>query len=66
MPQLLRADVFREVSRGGRSLFCYVDSRNTHVFHDGADYYPVHRVGKKKAGRMLDGRTWDEMPVIGE
>ena len=24
------------------------------------------RVGKKKAGRVLDGRTWDEMPVIGE
>lgn len=23
------------------------------------------RVGKKKAGRKLDGRTWDEMPEIG-
>jgi len=23
------------------------------------------RVGKKKAGRILDGRTWDEMPDIG-
>lgn len=23
------------------------------------------RVGKKKAGRILDGRTWDEMPRIG-
>jgi protein gp37 len=22
------------------------------------------RVGKKKAGRVLDGRTWDEMPEI--
>lgn len=22
----------------------------------------MHRVGKHKAGRMLDGRTWDEMP----
>ena len=22
------------------------------------------RVGKKRAGRILDGRTWDEMPVI--
>jgi len=22
------------------------------------------RVGKKVAGRVLDGRTWDEMPVI--
>jgi hypothetical protein len=23
----------------------------------------MERVGKKKAGRMLDGRTWDELPV---
>jgi protein gp37 len=22
----------------------------------------VVRVGKKRAGRMLDGRTWDEVP----
>jgi protein gp37 len=22
----------------------------------------VHRVSKKAAGRLLDGRTWDEMP----
>jgi len=22
----------------------------------------VARVGKKRAGRLLDGRTWDEMP----
>lgn len=23
-----------------------------------------HRIGKKKAGRILDGRTWDEMPEV--
>ena len=23
-----------------------------------------HRVGKKHAGRLLDGRTWDEMPTV--
>ncbi len=23
---------------------------------------PVYRVGKHKAGRLLDGRTWDEVP----
>lgn len=23
------------------------------------------RVGKKSAGRLLDGRTWDEMPLVG-
>jgi protein gp37 len=22
------------------------------------------KVGKKKAGRVLGGRTWDEMPVV--
>lgn len=26
------------------------------------DYQEVYRVGKKEAGRMLDGRTWDEEP----
>jgi protein gp37 len=23
----------------------------------------MRRVGKKAAGRLLDGRTWDELPV---
>ncbi len=31
-----------------------------HQFSDGAT---VRRVGKKLAGRILDGRTWDEFPV---
>lgn len=26
------------------------------------DYATVRRVGKKRAGRTLDGRTWDQMP----
>jgi protein gp37 len=25
---------------------------------------PMEHVGKKKAGRILDGRTWDEMPAV--
>lgn len=25
--------------------------------------YGAVRIGKKKAGRLLDGRTWDEMPT---
>ena len=25
--------------------------------------WPMFKVGKKRAGRILDGRTWDEMPV---
>lgn len=39
------------------------------VLNNGADFaaahYPVailHRVGKKRAGRLLDGREWDEFP----
>lgn len=28
----------------------------------GGDDY--HRVGKKRAGRLLDGRTWDETPTV--
>lgn len=31
-----------------------------HTFPDGAT---VRRVGKVKAGRVLDGRTWDELPA---
>lgn len=39
-------------------------------FHEGHKYYVwpdesmSFRVGKKAAGRILDGRTWDEMPEI--
>jgi protein gp37 len=29
---------------------------------DGDNY--VMRVGKKAAGRLLDGRTWDEVPPV--
>lgn len=35
------------------------DGIPTHVWADNAVSY---RVGKKAAGRMLDGRTWDEVP----
>lgn len=27
-------------------------------------WYPMWRVGKGRAGRMLDGRTWDEYPAV--
>lgn len=26
----------------------------------------VYRVGKKQAGRLLDGRTWDELPILAD
>lgn len=32
-----------------------------HGFH-GERVHFVRRVGKAKAGRLLDGRTWDEFP----
>lgn len=36
-----------------------------HGFH-GDRVIAVERVGKKAAGRLLDGRTWDEFPNTGE
>lgn len=33
-------------------------------FH-GERFHVMRRVGKKAAGRELDGRTWDEMPEVG-
>lgn len=30
----------------------------------GPGYVPMSRVGKHKAGRLLQGRTWDEMPEV--
>ena len=29
------------------------------------NYWPVIRLGKRRAGRKLAGRTWDEMPAVG-
>ena len=36
-----------------------LEGRPHHVFESGEH---VYRVGKKVAGRVLDGRTWDEVP----
>jgi protein gp37 len=33
--------------------------------HLGDDQPSVYKVGKKAAGRELDGRTWDEYPAVG-
>jgi hypothetical protein len=32
--------------------------------HDRASLTGMYRVGKKNAGRELDGRTWDEYPEV--
>ena len=39
---------------------CTEGSRQRHRFTSGDVAYRV--TGKRKAGRLLDGRTWDEMP----
>lgn len=35
-----------------------------HAHHDRASLTAMYRVGKKTAGRELDGRTWDEFPEV--
>jgi protein gp37 len=45
----------------------YIEDRHTRVFKHGInEYFPVHRVGKKAAGRLLGGRTWDEFPKMAQ
>lgn len=42
----------------------YIEGSHTKVFVNSCkEYYPVHRVGKKAAGRLLDGREWNEFPA---
>ncbi|MCK9519296.1 MAG: phage Gp37/Gp68 family protein [Dehalococcoidia bacterium] len=41
-----------------------IDFHEGHKYHIWSDESESYRVGKKKAGRLLDGRTWDEMPEI--
>ena len=55
-------------TKSGRSLLLNADASD--LVNGGPDHkvYPIshlQRVGKKKAGRELDGRTWDELPEIG-
>lgn len=44
--------------------FAYHNGPGTHVFKDLGDVYPVHRVGKKAAGRLLDGKEYLELPEV--
>ena len=39
----------------------WINAEGGHGFHGKRVHY-AHRVGKKAAGRLLDGRTWDEVP----
>ena len=40
----------------------YSNDTRTHVFIDAGEFYPMHRVGKQRAGRLLNGQTWNEFP----
>lgn len=42
----------------------YIESPVTHVFTDADGPCPVHRVGKRAAGRLLDGREYSEFPEV--
>lgn len=54
--------------RGGRCIS--IDGRECHIGEDFQECaYPVvimDKVGKKKAGRRLDGKEWSEFPVSGK
>ena len=46
-------------------LYLHADGRTAtedEALADGGDWQGMWRVGKKAAGRELDGRTWDDMP----
>lgn len=54
-----------ELSNGIRSgLYRYVDINGRIASHSMMSDCLVQRVGKKIAGRELDGRTWDEVPEV--
>ena len=64
LPQLDNSDAY--------ALANYVDKAAVPLIHpvrdDGFFTFPdgvvMNRVGKKNAGRLLDGRTWDEFPGV--
>lgn len=42
-------------------MVIYGEVKQMHTFDDG---HIVYRFGKHKAGRILDGRTWDQFPSV--
>ena len=52
---------FQEVTCPDRVSIGKLVTAEIHAFDDGVE---VMKVGKKVAGRVLDGRTWDEFPVV--
>lgn len=54
-----RADYSRRFADGGKTKWLNLEGGCG--FH-GERFHVMCRVGKKAAGRLLDGRTWDQMP----
>lgn len=55
-----RADYSRKFADHGPTR--WINLTGERGFH-GERFHVVRRVGKARAGRLLDGRTWDEMPA---
>ena len=53
-----------ERSEGQGSHGAILEGDTWSIFERGDRHGDVFRVGKKAAGRLLDGRTWDEMPEV--
>ena len=47
---------------GGQAIDCSANGYGGLTAHSG--FMPVLRVGKKRAGRLLDGREWSEFPDV--
>jgi protein gp37 len=56
MPEAISPKPFIRINREGRDI-----TRHGDLWHKDDAF--LRRVGKKAAGRLLDGRTWDEMPT---
>ena len=50
---------FKQWGEYVESIPSNISSANRHIYEHGTSFY---RVGKKKAGRILNGRAWDEYP----
>ena len=56
-----RADYSRKFANEGQTRWLNIDGGSG--FH-GERFHVMRRVGKARSGRLLDGRTWDEMPEV--
>jgi len=54
------------VDRDNGTVHCFYPKENLPCEEEDARYKAMLCVGKKKAGRLLDGREWNEMPILEE